>query len=65
MVRELSYNYDVDTHVKDHLLSSQCVSVSLHTSEYVSGRGHRIDQRGYGIDAPGLFVLTHQGQVNI
>ena len=29
------------------------------------GGGHRIDQRGYGIDAPGLFVLTHQGQVNI
>ena len=29
------------------------------------GGGHRIDQRGYGIDAPYLFVLTHQGQVNI
>ena len=29
------------------------------------GGGHRIDQRRYGIDAPGLFVLTHQGQVNI
>ena len=29
------------------------------------GGGHRIDQRGYGIDAPCLFVLTHQGQVNI
>ena len=29
------------------------------------GGGHRIDWRGYGTDAPGLFVLTHQGQVNI
>ena len=47
-------------------------SVRIHTSEYVcvrlrnrGGGGHRIDQRGYGIDAPGLFLLTHQGQVNI
>ena len=36
----------------------------LHTCTYVGnlpidrGGGHRIDQRGYGIDAPGLFVLT-------
>ena len=29
------------------------------------GGGHRIDWRGYGTDAPYLFVLTHQGQVNI
>ena len=29
------------------------------------GGGHRIGWRGYGTDAPYLFVLTHQGQVNI
>ena len=41
----------------------QYVYIRLNT--YRGGGGHRIDQRGYGIDAPGLFVLTHQGQVNI
>ena len=48
----------------------QYVYIRLNTSAYVclrnrGGGGHRIDWRGYGTDAPYLFVLTHQGQVNI